>query len=62
MTTTAPRRFQILEEGIDEAEEMLALVTMTTQPGAYRPRTHAPGHFMGIRDKGRLVAMVGERT
>ncbi|MFT8776116.1 MAG: hypothetical protein ABF893_05590 [Gluconacetobacter liquefaciens] len=61
MITTAPCRFHIVEVGVDEAEEMLALVTMT-QPGASRPRTHPPGHFISIRDKGRLVAMAGERT
>ncbi|MFW7269024.1 GNAT family N-acetyltransferase [Gluconacetobacter sp. Hr-1-5] len=59
--TPAPCRFHIAELGADDAQEMLALATMT-QPGPFRPRTHALGPFIGIRDEGRLVAMAGERT
>lgn len=31
------------------------------KPGPFGPRTHQLGSFFGIRDKGRLVAMAGER-
>lgn len=59
--TATTSRFQVEELGADDAVEMLALAAMT-QPGPFRPRTHALGHFIGIRDAGRLVAMAGERT
>lgn len=58
--TTTPIRFDIVELGADDAVEMLALATLT-QPGPFRAHTHALGHFIGIRDQGRLVAMAGER-
>ncbi|GAA4477648.1 GNAT family N-acetyltransferase [Gluconacetobacter asukensis] len=59
--TATPLRFDIVELGADDAPEMLALATLT-QPGPFRAHTHALGHFIGIRDQGRLVAMAGERT
>lgn len=43
-----------------DAPEMLALATLT-EPGPFLPRTHHMGRFLGIRHKGRLVAMAGER-
>ena len=43
-----------------DVDEMLALVAIT-HPGPFRPRTVELGTFIGIRDKGRLVAMTGER-
>ena len=47
---------------LDERDvpEMLALVELT-KPGPFRQRTIALGKFIGIRDKGKLVAMAGER-
>lgn len=42
------------------APEMQALALLT-RPGPFFPRTHKLGRFIGIRDKGRLVAMAGER-
>jgi len=47
---------------LDERDvpQMLALVELT-KPGPFRQRTIALGKFIGIRDKGRLVAMAGER-
>ncbi|HYD88539.1 MAG TPA: GNAT family N-acetyltransferase [Vitreimonas sp.] len=46
--------------GDADAEEMLALATLT-RPGPFKKRTHTLGRFIGIRDAGRLVAMAGER-
>jgi predicted GNAT family acetyltransferase len=43
-----------------DVPEMLALVELT-KPGPFRTRTIALGNFIGIRDKGKLVAMAGER-
>lgn len=59
--TTAPSRFAVMELGPDDAPEMLALATIT-RPGPFRAHTHELGHFIGIRDNDRLVAMAGERT
>jgi ribosomal protein S18 acetylase RimI-like enzyme len=46
--------------GAADVAEMLALVELT-QPGPFRTRTIELGRFVGIRDRGRLVAMAGER-
>lgn len=43
-----------------DAEEMRALA-LSTKPGPFLPLTHRLGHFIGIRQEGRLVAMAGER-
>ena len=42
------------------AAEMRALAELT-RPGPFAARTHELGEFFGIRDRGRLVAMAGER-
>jgi predicted GNAT family acetyltransferase len=47
--------------GAADVPEMQALVELT-HPGPFRPRTIELGNFIGIRDRGRLVAMAGERT
>jgi len=52
-------------EGLDElgrgdAAEMLALAE-ATRPGPFGLRTHELGTFLGIRDRGRLIAMAGQR-
>jgi predicted GNAT family acetyltransferase len=44
----------------DDVPEMMALVELT-QPGPFRRLTHTLGTFVGIRHKGRLVAMAGMR-
>lgn len=54
------RAFRIEPLGDNDAEEMLALATLT-RPGPFRISTHALGRFIGIRDGDRLVAMAGER-
>lgn len=39
---------------------MLALAQLT-EPGPFLARTHTMGRFVGVRIKGRLAAMAGER-
>jgi ribosomal protein S18 acetylase RimI-like enzyme len=46
--------------GEADVPEMLALVQLT-QPGPFRPRTIELGTYIGVRERGRLVAMAGER-
>ncbi|WP_176591425.1 GNAT family N-acetyltransferase [Sphingobium sp. EM0848] len=46
--------------GEEDAAEMRTLALMT-KPGPFLPLTHRLGHFIGIRDQGKLVAMAGER-
>jgi predicted GNAT family acetyltransferase len=46
--------------GDADVADMLALVELT-QPGPLRQRTVELGHFIGIRENGRLIAMAGER-
>ena len=52
--------FTPLVLGDADAAEMLALATMT-EPGPFFAETHCMGHFIGVRDNGRLVAMAGQR-
>jgi predicted GNAT family acetyltransferase len=44
----------------DDVPDMLAL-TELTKPGPFLPRTHELGAFCGVRVRGRLAAMAGER-
>jgi ribosomal protein S18 acetylase RimI-like enzyme len=44
-----------------DVPEMVALAELT-EPGPFRQRTIELGAFFGIFEKGRLVAMAGERT
>lgn len=44
----------------EDAPAMLALATLT-RPGPFAARTPALGEFWGIKDRGVLVAMAGER-
>lgn len=46
--------------GEADAEEMLALATLT-KPGPFRLGTLRLGGFIGVRREGRLIAMAGER-
>lgn len=43
-----------------DAPAMRALAALT-KPGPFLPRTHVLGGFVGIKHKGQLVAMAGER-
>lgn len=46
--------------GKTDADEMLALARLT-QPGPFSTKTYRFGHFIGIRENGKLLAMAGER-
>lgn len=46
--------------GPADVPEMLTLVERT-EPGPFRPRTIRMGTYLGVRERGRLVAMAGER-
>ncbi len=46
--------------GPDDVPEMLELVALT-KPGPFLPRTVELGTYLGIRRRGRLIAMAGER-
>jgi ribosomal protein S18 acetylase RimI-like enzyme len=50
----------IVALGVDGVPEMLALATVT-QPGPFGRRTIELGDYIGIRQRGVLVAMAGER-
>ncbi|MEU4316355.1 GNAT family N-acetyltransferase [Nocardia sp. NPDC024068] len=51
---------EIVELGTHDVAEMLDLVART-RPGPFRPRTHELGTYLGIRHRGTLVAMAGQR-
>jgi len=51
---------EIIELGSCDSPEMIAL-TALTKPGPFGARTHELGHYLGIRQDGKLVAMAGER-
>lgn len=51
---------EVLSLGEPDAEEMLALATLT-RPGPFRRGTLRLGGFVGVRREGRLIAMAGER-
>lgn len=53
-------RFDVIALEDADAEEMLALATLT-EPGPFFRRTHQLGNFIGVRQQGKLVAMAGER-
>ena len=50
----------IVTLGVADVPEMLALASVT-QPGPFGPRTVELGGYIGIRRRGVLVAMAGER-
>ncbi|MFE9715915.1 GNAT family N-acetyltransferase [Streptomyces halstedii] len=56
----APAETGVVELGPDHVPEMLDLVART-RPGPFWPRTHELGTYLGVRDRGVLVAMAGER-
>ncbi|GBR08160.1 GNAT family N-acetyltransferase [Acetobacter oeni] len=59
--TASTKSFHATPLGADDAEDMLALATLTA-PGPFRKDTYRIGRFIGIRENGRLIAMAGERT
>lgn len=46
--------------GPEHVDAMLALVKLT-EPGPFAPRTIEMGHYWGVIEDGRLLAMAGER-
>lgn len=50
----------VVELGVDDVDEMLAL-TALTRPGPFYDETHQLGIYLGVREGGALVAMAGER-
>lgn len=60
ITPGKPSSHDIVALGDADAAEMLALATLT-KPGPFRAKTHTLGRFLGVREKGVLIAMAGER-
>ncbi|AQH03358.1 GCN5 family acetyltransferase [Burkholderia sp. KK1] len=63
----APQRFTQTTDVSDvirlshaDTDDMLALV-QRTKPGPFGKRTHEMGAYIGIRERGELIAMAGER-
>lgn len=52
--------FEIERLGEADAPAMFALARLT-EPGPFFEHTHRMGNFIGVKDKGRLVSMAGER-
>jgi predicted GNAT family acetyltransferase len=46
--------------GEEDAADMLALASLT-EPGPFFSETWRMGHFIGVRESGRLIAMAGQR-
>jgi ribosomal protein S18 acetylase RimI-like enzyme len=59
-TSAAQSGTPIVGLGVADVPEMLALAGVT-QPGPFGPRTIELGDYIGIRRRGVLVAMAGER-
>ena len=55
-----PMKHTLEDLDISQVDEMLALVELT-KPGPFFRRTPELGSYLGIREKGQLVAMAGER-
>jgi len=51
---------EIIELGPQDSPKMIEL-TALTKPGPFGSRTHELGSYLGIRSKGKLIAMAGER-
>ncbi|MDB5733789.1 MAG: hypothetical protein JWN16_426 [Alphaproteobacteria bacterium] len=56
----AEPKFAVTALGDGDAEEMMALASLT-QPGPFFRKTHMLGDFIGVKQNGTLVAMAGER-
>lgn len=59
-TISAPDDDRIVQLTEADAPAMLALATLT-KPGPFAARTQSLGEFWGVKDRGVLVAMAGER-
>ena len=51
---------EVIRLGHADTHDMLDLV-QKTKPGPFSKRTGEMGNYIGIRDRGRLIAMAGER-
>jgi predicted GNAT family acetyltransferase len=51
---------EVFELGHKDSPEMVELATLT-KPGPFGTRTHELGYYVGVRDRGKLLAMAGER-
>ena len=62
VATAAPEAAIDAVSGLGEADipAMMDLV-VAAKPGPFGPRTPALGHFVGVREGDRVVAMAGER-
>ncbi len=56
----APASIQPIALQEKDVEQMMELAALT-KPGPFGPRTIAFGHYFGIFENGRLVAMTGQR-
>lgn len=52
--------FDVIRLTEDDAPQMLALARLT-RPGPFTTATHRLGAFIGVKERGQLVAMAGER-
>ncbi|MFT3729070.1 MAG: GNAT family N-acetyltransferase [Terricaulis sp.] len=59
--TAGGKSFALEPLGDADAEDMLALATLT-RPGPFKLHTYKLGRFIGVRENGALIAMAGERT
>jgi predicted GNAT family acetyltransferase len=55
-----PDNLDVIRLTAADSPEMLDLA-QRTKPGPFGKRTHEMGHYIGVRDHGRLIAMAGER-
>lgn len=60
MVEPASPAFEIVPLSDDDAPEMRMLATLT-EPGPFHASTHRLGGFVGVKEKGSLIAMAGER-
>jgi ribosomal protein S18 acetylase RimI-like enzyme len=51
---------RLIELGVSDAHDMLQLVEIT-KPSPLGPHTHMLGAYVGYRDRGKLIAMGGQR-
>jgi len=59
--TVSSTGVEIEKLGENDVNEMISLAALT-EPGPFRQSTIRLGGYVGVRDKGRLAAMAGQRT